>query len=423
METCKFLSVSQLNGYIKSVFDDELILHNIGIFGELSQLSVRENVSYFTITEGGCYINCVMFSSVENIEIGSLVKVYGSVTFYPKSGKTNFGAKSISVYGKGELNAELNKLKERLKSEGLFENRKKPPVYIARAAVITSEAGAVIHDIMSVIRDRGAKLELKLFPSSVQGNSAEKSIVDALNKANDENFDVIVIARGGGSNYDLDVFNSEKLARAVANSCTPVISAVGHETDYTLCDFCAGTRAGTPSIAAAIISDINLEFSARFRQALQTIDSGIERLYLQRSSRIYRSSATVVHSMDKKLQRYSFDVRTATNRMSVGLKEIVSENLSRILQVSESVRRKVEDIYSQTDIRFKTCSAALEHSSPLKTLSRGFAKVISKNKTVNGISDISAGDDVRIVFADGSAKAEITEIERTGKNHGSRRKP
>ena len=146
MEATKKLSVSQLSGYIKSVFDDELILHNICVYGELSQLSIRENVSYFTITEGGCYINCVMFSKVENIEVGTLVQIYGSVSFYTKSGKTNFTAKNIVSIGKGSLGDELKKLTERLKNEGLFVSRPKPPIYIGKVAVITSEAGASRHN-------------------------------------------------------------------------------------------------------------------------------------------------------------------------------------------------------------------------------------------------------------------------------------
>lgn len=248
MKDDKTLSVSQLNGYIKSVFDDELILHNIGVTGELSQISVREKATYFTITEGDCYINCIIFSAVEKIEAGTEVRAYGRVAFFAKSGKINFYAKSISPVGKGTLHAELLKRKDKLKSEGLFENRLQPPVYIRSVAVITSSAGAVIHDIMSVIRDKGVSVSLKLFSSAVQGDNADKEIVNALQAANASDADIIVLARGGGSQYDLDVFNNETVARAVANSKIPVISAVGHETDYTLCDFCAGRRAGTPSM-------------------------------------------------------------------------------------------------------------------------------------------------------------------------------
>ncbi len=421
MEANKKLSVSQLSGYIKSVFDDELILHNICVYGELSQISVRENVTYFTLTEGGCHIGCVMFSTVENIEIGTLVQIYGSVTFYTKSGKTNFTAKDIVPIGKGTLNDELKRLTNRLKNEWLFESRPKPPVYIGKAAVITSEAGAVIHDIMRVLRDKNTNIDLRLFPASVQGSNAEHSIISALEKANGEDFDVVLVARGGGSTYDLDVFNSEKLARAVAASNIPVISAIGHESDYTLCDFCAGLRAGTPSIAASVIADINLEFFARFHSALQKIDMGLKRIFEHLSTVAYRSASSIVHAMDKKIISSRWRIISESNSIANSLRQIVFWSQTKLFRLAKKITDRIDDIEKSDEQSVKNAITKLESASPLKTLSRGYAKIFGNNKDIKSVHELSKDDKIDIYFSDGKAEAQIKNIE--GHNHEPRRKP
>lgn len=420
MEATKKLTVSQLSGYIKSVFDDELILHNICVYGELSQISVKDNVSYFTITEGGCYINCVMFSTTENIEVGTLIQVYGSVSFYTKSGKTNFTAKNIVPMGKGSLKDELTKLTRRLESEGLFTSRPKPPAYIGKVAVITSEAGAVIHDIMRVLRDKHINVDLRLFPASVQGSNAERSIIEALDKVNDEQYDTVLIARGGGSSYDLDVFNSEKLARAVAESKVPVISAIGHETDYTLCDYCAGVRAGTPSIAAALIADINLDFLARFRSALQRIDLGLIRIFKRLSASAYRNASSVVHAMDKKVSASKWRITAAQSRMTASITRKCELPKAELLRLAKSVSDKMAALEKSNEAAIGNTVKRLESASPLKTLARGYAKVCGAQKDIKGVADLEKGDEVRIYFSDGSAEARITNIKE--QRHDSRRK-
>ena len=421
MEATKKLSVSQLSGYIKSVFDDELILHNICVYGELSQLSIRENVSYFTITEGGCYINCGMFSKVENIEVGTLVQIYGSVSFYTKSGKTNFTAKNIVSIGKGSLGDELKKLTERLKNEGLFVSRPKPPIYIGKVAVITSEAGAVIHDIMRVLRDKCVNVDLRLFPAAVQGANAEHTLIEALDSVNEGNYDVVLIARGGGSAYDLDVFNSEKLARAVAESSVPVISAIGHETDYTLCDYCAGVRAGTPSIAAATIADINLDFLARFHTALQKIDMGLIRIYERLTANAYRNASSVIHAMDKKVAANLWRINAASDKLTTSLQRIPEHLQKKLLLVSKSISDKIDDLEKYSDISVGNTIARLESASPLKALARGYAKVLGAKKDVTSVTELKKDDTVVICFSDGKAEAIIKNIKEH--SHEPRRKP
>ncbi len=410
MGSVRELTVSQLNGYIKSVFDDELILHNINVSGEIGQISVRDGVSYFSLTEGNCNINCVIFSTLEQIDVGTKVLVGGRVAFYAKNGRVNFTANFVKTIGQGEKFNEFTLLKERLSKEGLFDNRPKPPVYIREVAVITSEAGAVIHDIMSVIRSKNLNVGVKLYPASVQGDSAENSILSALKKVNVDCSDVVIIARGGGANYDLDVFNSEKLARAVAGSEVPVISAVGHEIDYTLCDFCAGLRCGTPSIAAEAISDINLNFLARFYTALQKISIETERLYSDKLAKTYRAAISIVHAIDKKVGMDWQRIIATEKRLYNAICLLSARDERNVFDLAEKMTNSLNNLYEQTQTRLKTAATLLDYSSPLKIISKGFAKVTVGNKDAVSASDLKVADNVKLIFADGYAEAKITKV-------------
>ncbi len=412
MGSVRELSVSQLNSYIKSVFDDELILHNISVYGEIGQISVRDGVSYFSLAESNCNINCVIFSTLEKLEIGTKVLANGRVTFYSKSGRINFTVSFVKPIGRGEQYNEFMLLKERLLKEGLFENRPKPPVYISEIGVITSEAGAVIHDIMSVIRNKKVNVRVKMYPSAVQGDNAESSVIDALKKVNADNPDAVIIARGGGSNYDLDVFNSEKLARAVAESNVPVISAVGHETDYTLCDFCAGLRCGTPSIAAEAIADINLSFLARFYTALQKISLEVDRLYSCRVSEIYRAATSVIHSMDKKIDVDFQKIYSTIRRLFISVQTLRERDEKKLFSLSATLNGDIENVFREISARFKTATALLEAASPLKIISKGFAKVSVGGRDVLSVDDLKSNDRADLIFGDGRAEAIVTSVKK-----------
>lgn len=412
MKDGKRLSVSQLNGYIKSVFDDELILHNIGVYGELSQISVRDNCTYFTITEGNSYINCVMFSTMEKIEIGTEILVCGRVTYYTKSGKINFTAKSVIPIGKGAQHNKFLQLKSKLYEEGLFDNRLQPPIYIKEVSVITSSAGAVIHDIMSVIRDKGVSVKLKLIPAQVQGDNADKELISALNKANASDSDAILIARGGGSSYDLDAFNSEALARAVANSAKPVISAVGHETDYTLCDFCAGKRAGTPSIAADMIAAINIEFYSRLISAYKKLGVGITRIFNSLSSRLIHSATKVVYAMDNRADISLLKVRSAALRLNFSMRTALITKRRQIENFSHSLSKSLDINVLNHETRFNNAVKTLEYSSPLKILGKGYARIKKGDYDVNCIDDLCENDNIKLILKDGICDACVKNIRK-----------
>ena len=262
------LSVSQVNKYIKNLIEDDLILSDILLEAEVSNFKYHSNGNmYFTLKDNTAAINCVVFrqfASTISFDIydGMNVLVYGRITLYEKSGQYQLCLEYIQPLGKGDLFNAFEKLKNKLASEGLFdaEHKKNIPKFPQKIAVITSDTGAAIHDIIKVSAKRNKLVQLILIQTLVQGKDAPKDIVHAIEKANKyKNFDVIILGRGGGSIEDLWAFNEEIVVRGIYNSKIPIVSAVGHETDYTLSDFVSDLRAPTPSAAVEmIVPDLNI---------------------------------------------------------------------------------------------------------------------------------------------------------------------
>ena len=249
------LSVTQLNNYIKSVFVAEEMLHNVLLNGEVSGASVRGNGVWFTLRDKEATIPCVCWDvkrcAVKN---GDFVTVRGSVDYWQKAGKINFNVHALVKTGAGDLLEQLKALTEKLKQEGLFDKKKAMPAKVKRIGVVSSRYGAVIHDIMTVTKRRNPVVDIVLYPSAVQGENAVREICAGVSYFNrTKSVDLIIVARGGGSNEDLSCFNTEIVARAVAGSELPIVAAVGHETDFTLVDYVADLRAPTPSAAAEMV--------------------------------------------------------------------------------------------------------------------------------------------------------------------------
>jgi exodeoxyribonuclease VII large subunit len=247
------VSVSQLNNYIKQVFEAEEMLHNIEVIGEIDGLNVRGNAVFFSLKDKEAVISCSCYypQKLKDIKNGTQVIVRGSVTYWNKAGKISFNVFSCESFGLGALFQKFEELKKKLESEGLFAAKKPLPETVNRVGVVTSKGGAVIHDIIKVAHRRSPGVDIVLFPAAVQGEGADRQICDGIEYfAKCGTVDVIIVARGGGSKEDLATFNSECIARAVFASSVPVVSAVGHETDWTLIDLVADVRAATPSQAA-----------------------------------------------------------------------------------------------------------------------------------------------------------------------------
>lgn len=400
MQNTLVLSVSQLNRYIKMNFDADENLANIFISGEISNFTnhYRTGHLYFTLKDDSAAVRAVMFnSSAKRLkfmpEDGMKVIARGRVSVYEASGQYQLYVDDMQPDGVGALNLAYEQLKEKLQKEGLFsEHHKKPlPPYPEKVGVITSPTGAAVRDIINVLGRRFPYAEIVFCPVLVQGEGAHLQLTDAVNLFNSERAaDVIIIGRGGGSIEDLWEFNDEGLARAVYNSEIPVISAVGHETDFTICDFVADMRAPTPSAAAELAvpdaNELQYALSALKNRMFLNVSSGIA----DRRSRLeYLTSKGALKSPDEMLSNRSQRLDTAFSKM-----------LS--LYENRIGGKKVE---------FISAATALSKLDPMSVLMRGFAFVSDKSgKNVYSSQALAKGDKINVRFHDGSAVCEVKEI-------------
>lgn len=411
----KKLTVSQLNHYIKGVFEDELILHGVSVEGEIFEFKTTDGNSFITLTEGDCILNCVYFSSTLPYEVGAKVCAIGSVEFYPKRGRLSFVIKNIRLCGEGEMAARRKMLKNKLLAEGVFANDRPLKNVVRSVALITSAEGAVLHDFVSVLGRLAPYIDITIFSVKVQGMGASEEIIHTMSditSKNIKNFDTIVIARGGGSALDLDEFNTEMLARAVHSSPITVISAVGHETDYTLCDFAADIRAGTPSIAAEIIANNNRKF---FEVLFGTAGNISARI-----SVIFNSKNRAVAKLAERLSADAFDTISNAYRriaklnylLQVSTEKTASMRQKKMSDMTKKMHQSLLNHLNSKESAFKILCAEADKLSPLKILSKGYARVIKDQKIIKSIKNISTGDSVEIVMADGSAQAGIISIRK-----------
>jgi len=381
----KKLTVSQLNKYIKGVFEDELILHNLSVEGEAVEIKTVGSATYIMLKDEDSAINCVCFNGVVGVAAGARVVLHGRVEFYAKSGKVSFIAKSVVLSGEGLLLAKQRELREKLEKEGIFSNKRVLPKFVRRVALITSGEGAVLHDFMSVVNRLDKFIEVEIFSVKVQGSGAGKHISDTLSHITPL-FDVIVIARGGGSVLDLSEFNNEGLARNIHASKVVVISAIGHETDYTLSDFAADIRAGTPSMAAEIIATNN---SATLNQFIN--------LSLDNAQKIANIIGNKYRSLTKQTKISSDYVQSIVHSFK---KKLLYRQIS--YQLESSLNKK--------ESLFKVLVAKVEAANPLKLLTEGYSKITKDGKNITSAKQLKAGDNVDVFVSDGKLSAKIEKI-------------
>ena len=372
------LTVLQLNEYIKGVFEEDPALQTVAVKGEISNfIHHRSGHMYFTLKDEESQIKAVMFKGANmrlsfRPENGQKVVAMGSISVYSPGGQYQLYVGTMKPDGIGDLYQAYEKLKNQLAEEGLFDARhKKPlPAFPQKIGVITSANGAAVRDIMNVAGRRCPTTELLLYPALVQGAGTDSSLISALDYfENRADIDVVIIGRGGGSIEDLWGFNSEKLARKIFSMNTPVISAVGHETDFTICDFVADKRAPTPSAAAEIaVPDLKV-----VRQRLDLLAE--------------RAVSGGIGSIEEKQKAI------AELRLFYGEK-----NVEKIL----ALRRE----------QLKGMAGKAQSLSPLAVLSRGYAVVSKDGKAVKSSADVGVGDSVDIRLQQGAVTAQITKTEK-----------
>ncbi len=390
------ISVSQFNTYVHNIFLAEELLFNVALFGEISEMSWSGNNVFFTLKDEFSVLSCVSFSQTPEkwtVKEGDSVIVYGSPNYYVKGGRFSFNVTKVEGSGKGALFLQFLELKNKLEKLGYFDEsrKKKLPSNIKRIGVVTSETGAVIQDIIDITNRRNPMLDIVLYPAKVQGDKADETLVKGVEALDKTDVDVIIVARGGGSNEDLAMFNSEILAKAIYNAHKPVISAVGHEVDFTICDFVADIRAPTPSAAAELVSvDV---------VALKNgVKENFERMVYVVESYYSNQSMTLNHLVSR-----------MTSAVSLGFSEESAE-VSRLKIKFDSLMEKA---FVGVEHDFDLLTLRLANLNPVSILRAGWASVSdATGKKVVSIKNVKKNDNIVVDMIDGKINCVVSGKEK-----------
>lgn len=393
-------SVGQVNKYIKNMFAQDFMLHHISIKGEVSNCKYHSSGHiYFTMKDADGTINAIMFAGSRReglkfqMKEGDRVVVTGSVEVYERDGRYQIYARTIERDGEGNLYLKFEALKRELEEMGMFAEEYKQPIpkYAKTVGIVTAETGAAIQDIRNIAGRRNPYVQLILCPALVQGEGAAASIVHGIHALEQIGVDVIIVGRGGGSIEDLWAFNEEMVARAIFDCRIPVISAVGHQTDFTIADYVADLRAPTPSAAAELaVFD--------YRQAMQEL-------------------LGMRQQMDKELQRKVTVARNHLEHQRMRLhylspQQRMNENRRRVAEYEEKLTGRMEELLREHRHRLALLAGTLESYSPVKKLSGGYAFVEDGNhQALRSIHQIRKKDTVQIHLLDGTLTAAVTEIQ------------
>ncbi len=412
------MTVAKLALYLKGVFDDEELLHDVTLVGEVSDISYSDKHTFLVLSEGDYSIRCVHFASRDAIEKGEMLKLKGSVGFYAARGTVSFSYSEFCRYGDGEKNANLAAIKQRLHDAGYFENRPKLPKYITDVVAVTSPDGAAIRDFVRVVHDKAPFVKIHVYPVKVQGADAARGIASAIKNIQKIKTDAIVICRGGGSDEDLGTFNDEELATAVALSLIPVISAVGHEIDYTLCDFCAGTRAGTPSIAGEIVNSHATALPHDIKTALVNAYLTLEERLKNKRLSAERVCLAIAHSAHDRICRSRHFIETALLHGYYALNLKFSASYGSVIAAAARLKysaSRMLDIKRGEAEKLKTVLSAVD---PRRIIKSGFAAVSAGNRRVTSAKTLKCSDEVQLMFLDGTATAIVKSVEIGDNNNG-----
>ena len=343
-------------------------------------------------------INCVIFRNDYdkslNLENGTKIIANGYISVYEREGSYQLYIKHIEVAGIGNLYIEFNKLKEKLQKEGLFDYQYKKPIpKIPKSiGVVTSPTGAVIRDIINVTKRRYPKVHIKLYPVKVQGQGSKEEICEGIRFFNEVHpVDTIIVGRGGGSIEDLWSFNEEEVARCVFESKIPIISAVGHEIDFTICDFVADMRAPTPSAAAEIATP-----------SLEDLHFKLDNI----QTRMNKSLSNIVEYDEQKL-KYTFKrINTILNDY------IINDKIIELDKITEKINLNIENKIEKESMNLRNLGSLLHNLSPLKTLDRGYSIINKDDVVVNSVLKISENDEIEVILSDGSLDCTVNKINK-----------
>ena len=393
-----YTTVSKINAYIKNMFRQDYVLSRVSVKGEISNCKYHTSGHiYFTLKDEGGTLSAIMFATQAkslsfHLSDGMQVIVSGRIEVYERDGKYQLYANSIVQDGIGDLYKKFEELKKQFQDMGFFESEYKRPIpyFSKKIGIVTASTGAAIHDIMNISYRRNPYVSLVLYPALVQGEGAASSIVSGIEKLDTMGMDVIIVGRGGGSIEDLWAFNEECVAEAIFNAKTPIISAVGHETDFTIADFVADLRAPTPSAAAELaVADIH---------QIENRIAGYEELVNKAFMKVISQKRAVIDNYSMRLKYLNPVSRINEKRITLDrLKERLDDNMSKLLK---DYRHKLE-VYA----------SRLHGVSPLEKLGQGYSCTQNENGVpVTSVSNISLGDIITTTLKDGEIISQIKEV-------------
>ncbi|EGA90128.1 exodeoxyribonuclease 7 large subunit [Planococcus donghaensis MPA1U2] len=451
MSADPYLSVKALTKYIKKKFDADPHLRDVYVKGELSNVKIHTSGHiYFTLKDNSARLPGVMFSaSAKSVkfkpESGMTVLIRGDVTVYEASGQYQLYAQSMQVDGIGDYYLAFEQLKEKLAKEGVFDasHKKRLPRFPKRIAVVTAQTGAAVRDIIITLHRRYPLANVVLYPALVQGSGAVQSIVQSIQAANKDDFDVLIVGRGGGSIEDLWAFNEEAVARAIFSSEIPIISAIGHETDTTIADFVSDLRAPTPTAAAELAVPSQAELLERIssyrsqmyrnvssavsqqKQALHRLTSSYplaypERLYRPFIERVERATDSLQRESLQHLNRSKEYYRTLDQRLKSRMPlQQIRQSETDVTELARRLDYQIKQLLKNHSRQLSSAIRTLDALSPLKIMDRGYSIPYIEGAVVKSVEQVTAGDKLTLAMQDGTIQATVNEINPAPKGDGN----
>ncbi|WAW15617.1 exodeoxyribonuclease VII large subunit [Peptostreptococcus equinus] len=412
------LEVWELNNYMKKLLNDDPILSNVKVSGEISNLKVHSSGNvYLSLKDEKTKVNCVILKRYYDkdikLENGQKIIASGSINVYERDGAYQLYINKIEVEGMGNLYIEFLKLKAKLEKEGLFSHshKKQIPKFPQNIGVITSPTGAVIRDIINVITRRYPKVNIKLYPVLVQGQNSAKSLIEALEFMDKrEEIDTIIIGRGGGSLEELWSFNDEELARKIFECNKPVISAVGHETDFTICDFVSDMRAPTPSAAAEIATPDIKTLINKQNILMQRISNNVSQKAKYERQLLKSSINSISSKIEKNIiferQLLKTNIKNISNHIE--RYEIYERNID-LDKIKEKLTNNIDMFIKLNKEKINLIAMGLGNLNPFSVMDRGYSVAEKNGRTIQTISDVEKNDLIDIVLKDGNLNCKVID--------------
>ena len=438
----EYVTVSALTKYIKYKFDKDPHLGRVYLTGEISNFRLRPTHQYFSLKDENAIISATMFQSAfKKIQFrpeeGMKVLVIGKVSVFEKSGQYQINIEHMEPDGVGALYLAYEQLKKKLEAEGLFSLPKKPiPQFPKKIAILTSESGAVIQDIQTTVARRFPIVQLVLYPTVVQGVHAVNSILKNLDLVEQEDYDVVIIGRGGGSIEDLWAFNEEPVVRRIAELSIPVISSVGHETDTTLIDFVSDMRAATPTAAAEIATPVLMEIHQQLRNLQTRLEQALSRqLQIKRERMQALANASIFQNPERIYQVYQQRVDQLEMRLQQMMQQSVQQKRQQLVkhqhrlelgspsrrvqtekQALQYLAKRLEQAQGQLmkdkKQQFQRAIQQLDLLSPLKIMSRGYGILQQEETIIKSVDQLEVNQELTIQLVDGTVCSKVTSVEK-----------